>query len=62
MDCNKITLAQRVLKDRVDICVKVSAECRNGEPGEWRLVIAKNMDMIADELRDVLRVLEAVGA
>ena len=64
MDDDAITAAQRIVKERINIYAALRAEYRKGEPGanEWRRSIAEDLDKIAGELRDVLRVMEAVGA
>ena len=60
----KNTPAQQVLRERIGIFTELSAEYRRGEPGtgDWRLGIASQVDAVARELRDILRVLEIAGA
>ena len=58
------TRAQMIVRERINIFAEMGAEYRKDDAGGggWRLDIAKEADLIARELRDVLRVLEVVGA
>ena len=58
------TRAQMIVRERINIFTEMGAEYRKDDAGSggWRLDIAKEADLLARELRDVLRVLEVVGA